>query len=101
MDAIWYVAGIAGAGVIAIVLLSVAVVRRSRTVRGNDSQTLDSFSGQHPLRGDQQEAMTGNDSNTPGVVVHPLRGPLNSSPRGMSSVGREESDHPDEEYKGD
>ena len=22
-------------------------------------------------------------------------------PRGMSSVGREESDHPDEEYKGD
>jgi len=50
MGTIWCVAGIAGAGVIVIVLLSIAVMRRSRTMRENDSQTLDSFSGQHPLR---------------------------------------------------
>ena len=101
MGTIWCVAGIAGAGVIVIVLLSIAVMRRSRTMRENDSQTLDSFSGQHPLRGDQQEPMTSNDSNTPGVVIHQLRGPLNSFPQGMSGVGREKSDHSDEEYKGD
>jgi len=101
MEAIWYIAGIAGVGVIVIVLLSTAVMRRSRTMRENNSQTLDSFSRQHPLRGDQQEPMTSNDSNAPGVVIHQLRGPPNSFPQGMSGVGRAKSDHSDEEYKGD
>ena len=101
MDVIWYIAGIAGVGIILIVLLSVAVVRRSRAMRGNGSQTLDSFSGQHPLRGDQQETMTGKDSNIPGGATNLQSGPLNSYSRGRFSVGREGSDHPDEEYKGD
>jgi hypothetical protein len=102
MSAVFYVIiGIAGAGIVMIVLLSVALVRRSRTMLRNDSGTLDAFSGRHPLRGDQQETMADNASSVPGAVIHPLRGPLNSFPRGMSAVGREESEDPDKEYKGD
>ena len=101
MDAVWYIAGIAGVGIILIVLLSVAIVRRIRTMRRNDSQTLDSFSEQHALRGDQQEPMTGNGSDITRAPCVRRTHTMNTFPDGMSGMGDEESDHPDGEYKGD